>query len=283
MRRFSCVVIMMVGCLCACVNAAVLNDDAQTTALWHMDQVVSQNFVNWSSGIDYGNRNWVADDSSARPGIHNDLLLGSKAGFVTDTAIINSSPTIVTGMNGYGNALSFDGSDVAILTKAGGAWGGYDSVIIDMWVKPTSNAVEGDVIYIGGTQTVVETRWTTAKAFKTWFFNSAGGYSSVTVVGVLNDWNHIVITANGNSYSQEVTPLSTGITKTLSGNLAAGTVLINSSITANVLGEILVGSKALVRPFTGLIDELDVKVVPEPVSALLLGIGGLLALRNRKK
>jgi len=42
-----------------------------------------------------------------------------------------------------------------------------------------------------------------------------------------------------------------------------------------------VGSKALVRPFTGLIDEI--KIVPEPVSALLLGIGGLLALRNRKK
>jgi len=205
MGRIGCVV-LMVGCLCTGVHAAVLSDDAQTTALWHMDQVVSQNFTNWSSGIDYGTRNWVTDDSSVRSGVHNDLLLGKKAGYVTDTAVINSTPTIVAGMAGYGNALSFDGSDVATLTKAGGAWGGSSNIVVDMWVKPTSTT-EGTIIYVGGSQTVMETRWTAAGTFKTWFFDNTGSYSSLAVVGVLNEWNHIVITANGNSYSETVTQL----------------------------------------------------------------------------
>jgi hypothetical protein len=147
------------------VMAQKLSDDHQTIGLWHMED--------------------LRDDDSVTTKRGHDL---------TYSRGTHSRPTIVA--NGkYGKALSFDGGGIVTATAA---WGAYDSVKIDLWVK-----IDTDLKYnqlIATAPSAFELYYKGLAKELTWLIRSAGnkylGHAAIKIGALDEQWIHVVATYN---------------------------------------------------------------------------------------
>jgi len=248
----TCISILLVASVVS--KAAAPVDDWQTIGLWHMDSIIA-------TGGQYDNGPIVADDISVCSVPNNKLTLGLRAAGGSAAANL---PTLVPGL--YGNALSFDGGDMAYSYTA---WGNDDSVKVEFDFKPgtpVGNRVES--------LCNVTNSWSIALS---WNSSASYGKAVFTVyhpAGTLvvnsdympaatlqSQWNHVValVDANGNvSVSIAGTPASPG------GAVTGVVTGINDCHHSTIY----IGGKYSNTPsFTGKIDEVKISIPTKAIPA----------------
>lgn len=255
-RKLILTCVLMLTVALAVSNAAAPVDDWQTIGLWHMDSIVA-------TGGQYDNGPIVADDPSVRSVPDNKLTLGLRSAGGSAAANL---PTLVTGL--YGNALSFDGGDLAYSYSA---WGNDDSVKVEFDFKP-GTPVGGRTEYLCNVTNSwsITFSWNSSASYGIVTFNVANPAGSLATTSdympaatLQSQWNHVValVDANGNvSVSIAGTPASPGGAST---GVVTG---INDCHHPTVY----IGGRYSNNPsFTGIIDEVKISIPTKEVPAFV--------------
>ena len=253
-RFLTCILILAVTS--TLIKAAASVDDYQAIGLWHMDSIVS-------TGGQYDNGPIVEDDTSVSSRAGNVLTLGLRSAGGSAAEYL---PTLVTGQ--YGNALSFDGGDMAYNYSG---WANYDSVKVEVDFKPGTPVANGVEYVCDVTNSwILQLAWNSSGGYGKMIFtvyDADGTYFSansnwVPASTLQNQWNHAVALcdAEGNvSVSIEGAPASPG--GAVSG--AINTVIKDCHHPTIYVG----GRYSNNTSFTGIIDELKISIptmeVPE--------------------
>jgi len=237
------------------VSNASLVDDSQTVALWHFD---SQ-----SAGV-------TPDDDVANPGRNNDLVLN----------VFGSGATITTGNSGVmGEAINLGTSDCRAL----GAWEGYDSFKIELAFKQEIDASRPvqQILQLPGALSIwISSNWQLYAQVIDGSWNTVASLYALTIpdgdrpVWANGQWTSMVV-----EYSNRVLSMTVN-SKTITANAATGLEM------GHFNGDIYLGDpySGGANAFSGLIDEVKISVVPEPITAMLLSLGfGGIIMRKRKK
>ncbi len=245
---------VVIGCSQAWSQAPV--DDWQTIGLWHMDSVVP-------TGGQYDNGPIVADDSSVRSVPNNRLTLGLR---IAGGSAAANLPTLVPGL--YGNALSFDGGDMAYSHTA---WGNDDSVKVEFYFKPgtpVGNRVEA-LCNVTNSWNITLTWNSSASYGKAVFtvYHPGGTLIAnsdwVPAATLQSQWNNVValVDAGGNvSVSIAGSPASPG----------GATTGIVTGINDCHHPTIYIGGRYSNTPsFTGIIDEVKISIPTKEIPAFV--------------
>jgi hypothetical protein len=254
MNRMAMISFSCLGALAVSAQAQQIVDSAGTVGLWHMETVVPNITDAFTSSF---TSDAILDDQSAATGRNvNDMLLGlHSVGFDAST-----QPTVVPG-GVFGNALSFDGSDVSI--NIVGWPGGIDSmptVYLDMWFLEANHDPGSHTIF-AATSTVELSIGNNDIGFTVWDDNFGHTAISVPLPSLANtDWRHVVayVDANGDmSFELTAGAYSASVTGVLNGAIIPNT----KSIT-------LGNKETKERWFTGLMDEVYVGLVAPTFASL---------------
>ena len=233
--------VIVIGGVTGLTEAALLSDDAQTIALWHMDP-------GYESGA------WMLDDDSSNPGRDNDLAYG------------NSAPVLTTGGGGFdGEAMVFSGT-AGTAPYAPDGWTGHDSVQIEMWFKQGDATGAQTLISLG--KESIELRLEDGDLdFYPWFTD--GSHPKLVRSYDPSGWNHVIATVYNGEMSLDVNGDSTSIACAPALDPTAWDINLgfNSAGTRHydgLIDEVKVST-----------------VVPEPATLLLLGLGGCLLRKKR--
>jgi hypothetical protein len=211
--------------------ALALTDDRATSALWHMENVIT-------AGSDF----YIPDDDSVMTGRNNDLLLGAFSGS-TDPTLISS------GFDGAGKALYFNG----LTDSASAVWNGADSIQIEFWIKPdikTSPYPAQALFYLSGSLGADEVR------LEGTYTDLSGGNTRIKLyhqgsqgnnwrpIKYDGQWHHVVISLDPNEAVltlDDVTTTTAIPTKPFqlrSTNIYAGSTSSNSRLYAGLMDEV---------------------------------------------
>lgn len=252
----------------------VINDQAGTIGLWHMDSITVDRLPSASPD---GVLDSVADDDSVNQGRDSDLRVVGRG---TVYAGWGDASITTGGLGVYGEALKFDRGDIAI---ADNAWAAstskvyldlmvkfsampLDTAAADMWIAYVSNTWD---LYLNANNQLVWKIYNQSNA-------STGTIITTALTSLKDQWLHITA-------SYDVVDGSRVTTLGVNDTLLTGTTAADMNLRATT--HVILGgntSKGVARSFVGMMDEVYVSTVPvpEPVTIVLLAAGLIL---SRKK
>ncbi|HBG28559.1 MAG: hypothetical protein A2Y10_19950 [Planctomycetes bacterium GWF2_41_51] len=249
-------------------------DGSGTLSLWHMDNLTTVDFYAGTPGTTLETRSAVADDDSIVTGRNHDLAFGSvNTGGSTYSPALSADGLGHTGTAGD-RALVFSGAQTAV---APGAWPSIapQNFKIDFYM----NVATAKVATLAMTVNTFEIRQqqnavTGLNELIFYIYDTGPTKNIVSTSFSLNEWDHVEAwVLNGSAHialnGVEANPLGVSV-GTLQNPLAGHERL--------VLGSRWDSSPSKGRFYDGMLDE--VKIVPEPATMILLGLG--LAFLRRK-
>lgn len=237
---------------------APYSDSADTVALWHMDSIRSDKYMD--------------DDDSVVVGRNANVIL------TPNPVSTSGGPSLVTpgvypgGNSAFATALHFDGDDGGSIPNSTLS---IDStkMRIEGWVKSDA-AANGQMVMDRWGQINV---YANSGGFSVLAWDQAAGSPTIHAnpVGfVATDWNHVAVEVDGAALAIYV---NGGLVN--SATLAGGGLNATTSKTTSYMGQRYQGSNR----FTGDIDEFRISTIPEPATLGLVAAfgGGILFIRRR--
>ena len=176
---------LLLVCLVASAVCAELTNDNTTIAIWRMDTIVSGS-PPYIADDDYGTQSFTARNAQLRLG-------GSTTNEAREPSLVSDSRP-----GGSGYCLQYDGDSVKDWSVALSVWNGedfaFDSVKVEMWLKPLSLPASGQHTVMGAQVWELRISNTGRAQFMT--RDAADGArwaQSADNTLVVNKWHHIIM------------------------------------------------------------------------------------------
>ncbi len=236
---------------------APYSDSTDTVALWHMDSIRSDKYMD--------------DDDSVVVGRNANVIL------TPNPVSTSGGPSLVTpsvypgGNSAFASALHFDGDDGGAIPNSSLS---VDStkLRIEGWVKSDA-AANGQMVMDRWGQINV---YANSGGFSVLAWDQAASTSTINANPggfVATDWNHVAVEVSGAALDIYV---NGGLVN--SATLAGGGLNTTTSKTTTYLAQRYQGGNR----FTGAIDEFRISTIPEPVTLSLMGIAAVGILVSRR-